>query len=81
MSRPIRTDGPTPVYVQVADYIAADIKAGRLKKDDRIPTENDMHGEWGIARTTARRAVALLRERGLVYTVAQRGTFVGQAPS
>lgn len=75
-SRPVRTDGPVPVYVQIADYVEADIKAGHLQPHDRIPTENDMHTEWGVARTTARRAVNLLRERGLVYTVAQRGTFV-----
>jgi GntR family transcriptional regulator len=65
-----------PVYVQIADYIEADIKAGLLQAHDRIPTENDMHAEWGVARTTARRAVNLLRERRLVYTVPQRGTFV-----
>jgi GntR family transcriptional regulator len=65
-----------PVYVQIADYIQDDIRAGRLRAHDRIPTENDMHVEWGVARTTARRAVNLLRERNLVYTVAQRGTFV-----
>lgn len=74
--RPVRTDGPVPVYAQIADYVAADIEAGRLRAHDRIPTESDMHAEWGVARTTARRAVNLLRERGLVYTVAQRGTFV-----
>ncbi|WP_312034604.1 winged helix-turn-helix domain-containing protein [Actinoplanes sp. TBRC 11911] len=65
-----------PVYVQIADYIEGDIKAGRLREHDRIPTESDMHAEWGVARTTARRAVNLLRERELVYTVPQRGTFV-----
>jgi GntR family transcriptional regulator len=74
--RPLRTDGPVPPYVQIADYIEADIKAGKLQPDDRVPSENDMHGEWGVARTTARRAVNLLRERGLIYTVAHRGSFV-----
>jgi GntR family transcriptional regulator len=76
-TREIRTDGPKPVYVQIADYIAADIASGKLRRHDRIPTENDMHGEWGVARTTARRAVAELRRRGLVYTVMARGSFVG----
>ncbi|RZU51272.1 regulatory GntR family protein [Krasilnikovia cinnamomea] len=75
-TRPIRHDGPTPVYLQIADYIAADIASGALAPGDRIPTETDMHGEWGVARTTARRAVAELRERELVVTVPQRGTFV-----
>jgi len=31
---------------------------------------------WEVARTTARRAVALLREEGLVTAVPQRGTYV-----
>lgn len=55
--RPVRNDGPVPVHVQIADYIEDDIKTGRLQAHDRIPTENDMHAEWGVARTTARRAV------------------------
>jgi GntR family transcriptional regulator len=63
----VRGDGPVPVYVQIAAYMEDDIRAGRLQPHDRIPTENDMHGEWDVARTTARRAVNLLRKRGLVY--------------
>jgi DNA-binding GntR family transcriptional regulator len=78
-SREIRYDGPKPVYVQIADYIEADIASGKLPAGARIPTEQDMHGEWGVARTTARRAVAELRARGLVYTVGARGTFVNEA--
>jgi GntR family transcriptional regulator len=74
--RSIRHDGKLPVYVQIADYVAADIASGVLGPGDRIPTETDMHGEWGVARSTARRAVALLRERELVETIPQRGTFV-----
>jgi DNA-binding GntR family transcriptional regulator len=31
---------------------------------------------WEVARSTARRAIALLREEGLVDTVPQRGTYV-----
>ena len=40
-----------------------------------------MRQEFGVARETARRAVAALRARGLVFTVPHRGTFVGKAPS
>jgi DNA-binding GntR family transcriptional regulator len=71
-------DGPVPVYVQVADVIAARIASGQLAAGRRIPSESDMVQEFGIARATARHAVDLLRARGLVYTVPQRGTFVGQ---
>ncbi|MFG1993122.1 GntR family transcriptional regulator [Actinoplanes sp. NPDC048988] len=76
MSRTIRTDGPIPVYVQIADYIAADIKAGRIKPGYAIPSETSMVQEFGVARDTARRAVQHLRDQGLVRTIPHRGTFV-----
>ncbi|MFC7529121.1 GntR family transcriptional regulator [Actinoplanes sp. GCM10030250] len=69
-------EGMTPVYVQVADLIAARIAAGELPPNRPIPSETAMQQEFGIARGTARKAVDLLRERGLVATVPGRGTFV-----
>ncbi|MEV4758257.1 winged helix-turn-helix domain-containing protein [Micromonospora sp. NPDC049559] len=74
----IDPDGPVPVYQQVADILAARIANGDLAPHRPIPSETALVQEFGIARGTARRAVALLRERGLVYTVPQRGTYVGQ---
>ena len=76
----IDPDGPIPVYRQVADILAARIAEGKLIAHRPIPSEASIVQEFGVARGTARRAVALLRERGLVYTVPQRGTYVGQAP-
>jgi GntR family transcriptional regulator len=72
----IDPEGMTPVYVQVADVIAARIERGELVPNRPIPSEATMQQEFGIARGTARKAVDLLRERGLVVTVAGRGTFV-----
>lgn len=65
-----------PVYVQLADLIAKRIEADELKPDYPIPSEAWMQQRYGVARNTARRAVELLRERGLVYTIGGRGTFV-----
>lgn len=72
----IDKDGPTPVYVQVADVIAGRIERGELPPNRPIPSEKAIQQEFEVARGTARRAVDLLRERGLVVTVPQRGTFV-----
>lgn len=71
-------EGPTPLYVQVANAIEARIAAGDLLPDRPIPSENQLVQEFGIARGTARKAIQLLRERGLVVTVVGRGTFVAQ---
>ena len=72
----IDPEGMKPVYVQVADVISARIEGGDLVPNRPIPSETAMVQEFGIARGTARRAVELLRERGLVATVPGRGTYV-----
>lgn len=69
-------EADTPVYQQIAEIIAARIRAGELQPRRPIPSEAQMVQEWGVARDTARAAVAYLREQGLVYTVPRRGTYV-----
>jgi GntR family transcriptional regulator len=68
--------GPVPPYRQIAEIIRARIKSGEYPKGSRIPTESEIVETWEVARTTARRSIALLREDGLVHTVPQRGTYV-----
>jgi GntR family transcriptional regulator len=68
--------GPVPPYRQIAAIIQARIESGEYPQGSRIPTESEMVGTWEVARTTARRAIALLRDQGLVATVPQRGTYV-----
>jgi DNA-binding GntR family transcriptional regulator len=65
-----------PIYVQLADIIAARIESGELQPGRPIPSESALVQEFGIARNTARAAVALLRERELVVTIPHRGTYV-----
>lgn len=65
-----------PIYMQLADIVAGQIEAGVLVVDRPIPAESRLAEEYGVARLTARRAVRELRERGLVYTVQGKGTFV-----
>lgn len=67
---------PTPLYVQLADVLAAQIKAGELQPRQPLPSETQLRQTYGVARGTVRAAVALLRERGLVVTLPQRGTYV-----
>jgi GntR family transcriptional regulator len=68
--------GPIAPYVQVADILRTEIKAGRYPKGTRIPTESDLVERFEIARSTARRSIAVLRNEGLIRTVPQRGSYV-----
>ncbi|HEY1624969.1 MAG TPA: winged helix-turn-helix domain-containing protein [Streptosporangiaceae bacterium] len=66
----------TPVTVQVAKDIEADIDAGRLAPDTRLPSEAELAVQYGVARITVRGAIQQLRDRGKVVTVHGRGTYV-----
>jgi DNA-binding GntR family transcriptional regulator len=65
-----------PKYVQLADILERRINAGELQPNRPLPSEKYLMAEYGVARGTARRAVEVLRERDVVFTVPQRGTYV-----
>jgi GntR family transcriptional regulator len=68
--------GKLPPYRQVADILAKRISSGELARGTRLPSESELMDEFEIGRSTARRAVAWLREQGLAETVATRGSYV-----
>lgn len=70
----------TPLYSQVADYVAAQIEAGELRHGQKLPAERDLADEWQVAYQTVRRAMRELRERGLIVSVVGKGTFVTDKP-
>lgn len=70
----IDPDSPVLAYLQVADDLAGRIARGELS--GRMPAERDLASEYGVAYGTIRRAMEVLRERGLVESVHGRGTFV-----
>ncbi|GIH77680.1 GntR family transcriptional regulator [Planobispora longispora] len=70
-------DGDTHLYLQIAEIIRQRIAEAALPPGHTVPSEADIRNEFGVARTTARRAVQMLRDEGLVYTVQGEGTFVG----
>lgn len=69
-----------PLYAQVAAALRARIESGELARLDPLPSEKTIEQTYGVSRDTARRAVKLLRDEGLVFTVPQRGTYVGPRP-
>jgi GntR family transcriptional regulator len=68
--------GRLPVYLQLADIIEQRINSGELRVGRTIPSEQTLMQDYGLSRGSVRKAVSVLRERGLVDTVPHRGTFV-----
>lgn len=73
-------DGPDPLYEQIAAILAARIADGTYPPRRRIPSEAGICDEFDVSRPTARAAVQLLVERGLVRTVRGKGTYVVDEP-
>ncbi|NYI06527.1 aminotransferase-like domain-containing protein [Allostreptomyces psammosilenae] len=67
-------------YRLVADAVAADIAAGRLRPGDRLLPQRAFARQRGIANSTANRVYRELARRGLVVGEVGRGTFVRAAP-
>ena len=72
----INHDSATSVSAQVAADIEADIDAGKLLPDTRLPSEAELSEQYGVARVTVRRALEELRDRGKVVTIHGKGTYV-----
>ncbi|MGW5689230.1 GntR family transcriptional regulator [Nonomuraea sp. NPDC003754] len=67
-----------PRWQQVAEVIRQRIADGTYRPGSRVPSENDLMQEFGIARMTAHKVMRALREDGSIYTVRGMGSFVSQ---
>jgi GntR family transcriptional regulator, transcriptional repressor for pyruvate dehydrogenase complex len=56
----------TSVSRQIADDIRAALMGGRLKGDDRLPTEEELSARYGVSRPTIREALKLLAAQNLI---------------
>ncbi|TWH18239.1 PLP-dependent aminotransferase family protein [Prauserella rugosa] len=63
-------------YRAIADAVAADIRAGRLRVGEKLPPQRRFARSRSIAGSTASRVYAELARRGLVVGEVGRGTFV-----
>lgn len=63
------------------DELRRIITSGSLRPGERLPTERELSGRFGVARNTVRRALDELSRDGLIARHIGRGTFVaGGAP-
>jgi DNA-binding GntR family transcriptional regulator len=63
-------------YMMVVRVITERIETGVYPPGFRLPPEHELARDLGVAYLTVRRAMQILRERGLVATIWGLGTFV-----
>jgi GntR family transcriptional regulator len=71
-------DSNVPPYLQVAAILRARIESGELAPKQRLPSIAGLVQEYGIARTTAAKALKVLVAEGLAEVVAGWGTYVAE---
>ena len=76
----ITPDREGAAYRQLAGILRDRIRSGALPVGQRMPSEKDLHDEFGLARETVRRAMAVLRTEGLIDVRQGHGTFVAETP-
>jgi GntR family transcriptional regulator len=67
-------DSPEALYVQLAAVLRGQIERGELT--GRVPSAKTLAQRYEVAQGTAERALALLRDEGLIASAMGRGHFV-----
>ena len=70
-----------PAYRRVKAYILERIGTGFWAPRDRVPSENELVREFGVARMTVNRAVRELAQEGFLTRVKGGGTYVADRRS
>lgn len=65
-----------PLYYQLENVLREKITSGSFEPGDRLPTEVELIGEYGVSRITVRQALQALANDGLIERKQGRGTVV-----
>ena len=65
-----------PAYQQIKDILREEIKQGKYKPGDALPSVNQLAKVFATSRNTSVKAIADLVHEGIVYTVQGKGTVV-----
>jgi len=76
VTQEIDEDSPVPPYRQVAAILRSRIESGELAPGRRLPSIADLVQTYGIARTTAAKALRVLIDDGLAEVSPGMGTYV-----
>ncbi len=65
-----------PLYKQLYSSLLEEIKTGKLKSGDRVPSEKELADQFKVSRITSKKALETLVQAGLIERARGRGSFV-----
>jgi GntR family transcriptional regulator len=69
-------DSVTPLYVQLANKLSSGITSGDWRANEALPSERMLSDMLAISRVTARKAIDMLCERGMLTRRRGSGTYI-----
>jgi len=69
----------TPKYLQLSDSIVSAIESGKLKKEDILPSINELSYVLEISRDTAEKGYKYLKSIGAIVSVPGKGYYISKS--
>jgi DNA-binding GntR family transcriptional regulator len=66
-------------YQRIVQDVKDQVRLGRLKSTDKLPSTRALADHYGVAPGTVQRALAELRKEGVVYSHQGRGSFIRES--
>lgn len=73
-----RPEQPFALYEKIKKSVVQDIESGKLKPDDKVPSETQLAKTFNASRMTANRALKELTEENRIVRIQGVGTFVAR---
>ncbi len=73
-----KLDQPYALYEKIKTSVVRDIESGKLKPNDKVPSETQLAKAFNASRMTANRALKELAEENRILRVQGVGTFVAK---
>lgn len=70
---PVDHASSIPLYLQIVFQVDGALRGGRLAQDALLPSESELCAGFNVARSTLRRAMSRLEDRGIVSRERGRG--------
>lgn len=68
------------LYKNIRDTIVEQIRSGKLRYGDKIPTQFELMDQFHVSRITVTKALDELKREGYVVSYPSKGTFVTEGP-
>jgi GntR family transcriptional regulator len=65
-----------PLHKQISNWLREQIEEGSLKKNEKLPSENELSDTFEVSRVTVRRALQTLENEQLIYRCQGLGSFI-----